>query len=508
MEYTKNIIQDNYNGLYIEHKLTIILLGKSAFAGLPFLYSKTNYTYHANGENTTNYVQNQTTIKSDNMVIDTHFYNYDQNNNLTVINRGLPIIYTYGEKGELLREENYLVDKVQSFTYDESGNITSRTIFHPNGQTTVLPYVYDEQGRLIEYNDNGVVYGNNNSPKYYFGWECTWNNGRLSKLSKFNHTVSYEYDCNNYRTQKTYNGGSTYYYYLGDKLLGEMFASRNNTYNVRYLYNGNKKIGFVLDNVIYYYQTDILGNIKGIIDTSGNVVVKYEYDAWGDCVILQDTEVLSYYGKTLGNLNPIRYKGYYYDTETNLYYLINRYYDPKVGRFISSDSSDYLDFSNDYGINLFAYCNNNPVMGYDPTGTDAILITDFTNQKIVGHSFLLIQDKTGVWWRVEFTLDADTGGVLKLKGKGVVIHRKATEDEICVYVKESTKSSSIFNLSGHISTRINGDFDASLSLAQEYASSNTFGDYDFLFNNCQDFTNVVLDAGTAIDEQQEQAIHD
>ena len=68
------------------------------------------------------------------------------------------------------------------------------------------------------------------------------------------------------------------------------------------------------------------------------------------------------------SFNGLFYKGYYYDKETNLYYLITRYYDPEVGRFISADDPKYLDFQVAYGYNRYAYCNNNPVMGYDPEG--------------------------------------------------------------------------------------------------------------------------------------------
>ena len=70
----------------------------------------------------------------------------------------------------------------------------------------------------------------------------------------------------------------------------------------------------------------------------------------------------------IGNVNPIRYRGYYYDTETKLYYLKTRYYDPEVGRFISIDSIDYVDPDTVNGLNLYAYCGNNPVMNVDPNG--------------------------------------------------------------------------------------------------------------------------------------------
>ena len=96
-------------------------------------------------------------------------------------------------------------------------------------------------------------------------------------------------------------------------------------------------------------------------------MVEYSYDAWGNNNV-GGTSV------TLGNLNPFRYRGYYYDTETKLYFLQTRYYDPEVGRFINIDNIDYIDPETINGLNLYAYCNNNPVNYYDPSGQVVITI--------------------------------------------------------------------------------------------------------------------------------------
>ncbi len=102
-------------------------------------------------------------------------------------------------------------------------------------------------------------------------------------------------------------------------------------------------------------------------DSNGGVVVKYIYDAWGNHAIVDadgnDVE------NGIGVLNPFRYRGYYYDGDTGLYCLGTRYYDPETGRFISQDSIDYADPESINGLNLYAYCGNNPVMAIDPTGT-------------------------------------------------------------------------------------------------------------------------------------------
>ena len=127
------------------------------------------------------------------------------------------------------------------------------------------------------------------------------------------------------------------------------------------------------------------GDIVGLIDSNGKVVVEYKYDAWGNHAALywnkvnekeqySEVDVAAFdenyaQNKTLAELNPFRYRGYYYDTETDLYYLKSRYYDPEVGRFITIDDISYIDPESINGLNLYAYCGNNPVMGYDPNGT-------------------------------------------------------------------------------------------------------------------------------------------
>ena len=94
----------------------------------------------------------------------------------------------------------------------------------------------------------------------------------------------------------------------------------------------------------------------------GTVYGEYSYDAWGNCTIVTDESGIA-------TPNPFRYRGYYFDEETGLYYLQTRYYDPEVGRFISRDSIEYADPETICGLNLYAYCGNNPVMFADLLGT-------------------------------------------------------------------------------------------------------------------------------------------
>ena len=106
------------------------------------------------------------------------------------------------------------------------------------------------------------------------------------------------------------------------------------------------------------------GDVIRIIDQSGTAVAEYSYDAWGN--LLTSESSLS----KIGKVNPIRYRGYYYDTETGFYYLQSRYYDPSIGRFINADAATYIGESTTFSsYNLFTYCLNDPVNNTDDGGT-------------------------------------------------------------------------------------------------------------------------------------------
>ena len=111
----------------------------------------------------------------------------------------------------------------------------------------------------------------------------------------------------------------------------------------------------------YYYVLNLQGDVVKLIQANGHVVAQYTYDAWGN---LLDS------GGNLAEVNPLRYRGYYYDNETGFYYLQSRYYDPQNRRFMNADS--YQSTGQGFiGTNMFAYCNNSPVDLYDPSGNAA-----------------------------------------------------------------------------------------------------------------------------------------
>ena len=113
----------------------------------------------------------------------------------------------------------------------------------------------------------------------------------------------------------------------------------------------------------------MFGDIIAIYNSYGARVARYAYDAYGVCKVMSSGGAVNIDKDFVGNINPFRYRSYYYDVETKLYYLQSRYYDPSVGRFINADSLEYLDPETAGGLNLYAYCNCNPVMHVDPEGT-------------------------------------------------------------------------------------------------------------------------------------------
>lgn len=137
---------------------------------------------------------------------------------------------------------------------------------------------------------------------------------------------------------------------------------------LEYLYGHSGIEGFVYNGAKHYFRRNVQGDVTRIYAIDGSLTACYTYDAWGNC------KVYDAYGNEntdigfIGNVNPYRYRGYYYDVETKLYYCESRYYDPEVGRWINADDISYIDPETINGLNLYSYCGNNPVMNVDPNG--------------------------------------------------------------------------------------------------------------------------------------------
>ena len=167
-----------------------------------------------------------------------------------------------------------------------------------------------------------------------------------------------KFDSGGLRTERS-NGSTAYKYVYSGNSLVHMSVVSNLLY---FTYDGSVPMTVTYNGTVYYYVTNLQGDVIAILDGSGTAVVQYTYDAWGK--ILTTTGTLA---ETLGVHNPLRYRGYVWDTETTLYYLQSRYYDPEIGRFINADAFASTG-QGLLGNNMFAYCLNNPVSYTDPTG--------------------------------------------------------------------------------------------------------------------------------------------
>ena len=263
--------------------------------------------------------------------------------------------YTYDALNRIISEKD--IDKSEEicYTYDNNGNILTKSV---NGAVT--SYAYEEgTDRLTSYGAETIGYDGMGNPKSYRGSELTWEKGRLlTSIKEGSEEVTFGYDVFGLRNQKTAGGKTTNYVYENGKLLRQITGSEVMTF----IYGSEGIIGFKLGTSRYLYRKNVFGDVEEIYDESGTLVGKYSYTAFGECEIETDANGIA-------TKNPIRYRGYYYDAETGLYYLKTRYYDPETGRFITIDDISYLAPDTINGLNLYAYCGNNPVMNVDPEGT-------------------------------------------------------------------------------------------------------------------------------------------
>ena len=294
-------------------------------------------------------------------------YTYDSMGNIATYSAPgkATVTYTYDSQGQLLKATG---DTTYTYTYDGAGNILTAS----DGTTTHI-YNYEDatwKDLLTGYDRRAITYDAIGNPTSYYNgtnWDFTWANGRsLTTASGRVYNLSFTYDANGLRASKT-DGGIVYrYYYAGEKLIRMTWGA--NIVDLFYDVNGTpyamKRNGFV-----YYYITNLQGDVLKLVDASGNVVASYEYDPYG--------KILSSTG-SLATVNPLRYRGYVYDQETGFYYLQSRYYDPAIGRFLNADS--YASTGQGIiGNNMFAYCGCCPIRWRDSTGCFLDTIIDIAS---------------------------------------------------------------------------------------------------------------------------------
>uniref|UniRef100_UPI0040570159 RHS repeat domain-containing protein n=1 Tax=Acetatifactor sp. TaxID=1872090 RepID=UPI0040570159 len=182
--------------------------------------------------------------------------------------------------------------------------------------------------------------------------------------------ISYTYNANGIRTSKIVGGVKHTYKLEGARIVQEDWGSSQ----IVPLYDNEDSIcGILYNQVPYYFRKNLQGDIIAITDKYGETVARYTYDAWGKCTIVDLARA-----HEIATINPFRYRGYYYDSETALYYLQSRYYDPTLGRFVNADDVRFLGSTPIYA-NIFAYCANNLPNTIDSGGYFMSFVMHFKN---------------------------------------------------------------------------------------------------------------------------------
>lgn len=295
--------------------------------------------------------------KENGIIKDKLRYKYNSNGNILEIseNGELIISYKYNEKFWLIREDNKLFNKTFIYEYDMVGNIFRKTEYDYSlkNESELTPsyisnFVYgDVKGckKLQSFNDEVINYYNG-KVAIYRGEKLAWSkNGELNSLGNF---ASFKYNPSGLRISKTINNITTKYCYKNNNVV-----LQDNGIEMYFHYGDNGVVAFTLKDKgsapqYYIYKKNIQGDIVGIYSNSTQIV-KYVYDAYGNhktFVLINDefvditsnlkTKTSSITNKyiAVAELNPFRFKGYYYDIETGLYYQNGKYYDPDIGKFI------------------------------------------------------------------------------------------------------------------------------------------------------------------------------
>jgi RHS repeat-associated protein len=299
------------------------------------------------------------------------YYEYDANGNITSIKdeKGTSR-FSYDRRNQLIREDSHLQGKTFAYGYDLGGNLvrvreyaytTADTLPSSPDKTITGTFSSTWKDQLLTWDGVSMDYDTVGNMTKKGSTTYTWTEGR--KLSAVNNgtSIQYTYDHTGMRARKTVGGVTTDF-----RMAGSLLTSQKKGTQVTYFAydSAGNLIGMSAGSERYYYVRNAQNDITGLIDESGTLVVQYEYDSWGKPLAITGSKAGS-----IGERNPFRYRGYYYDDETGMYYLQSRYYDPEIRRFINADDVDVLKAQDDlYDKNLYAYCDNNPVIRKDKYG--------------------------------------------------------------------------------------------------------------------------------------------
>ena len=295
-------------------------------------------------------------------------YQYNANGQITSITENNKThSYEYDGLGRLARENDEDRSVTICYNYDSNGNILSKVEYpYTTGALTsatrTVPYTYAVSwgDQLLTYNNgSSILYDQIGNPLSYNGYTFTWQKGRqLASATKDGETFNFIYNADGQRTWKVGSTTGAQYTYASGLLVS--MTDGTNTLNFTYDPDGIA-LGVNLNGTDYYYLYNAQGDVIALYDSAGTVVTEYKYDSWGK--LLSTTGSAA---NTIGLLNPLRYRGYFYDTDLGFYLLETRYYDPETGRFINADG--VLDNRNVSTYNLFSYGANDPINTVDLDG--------------------------------------------------------------------------------------------------------------------------------------------
>ena len=383
-----------YDGLKRQKKTTVTSGGSTVLT--------TKYAYRTvSGKQTSTQPEYYKVIKGngDGMstatILEGAKYTYDAAGNITMISESISpfrklVEYQYDKQNQLDSAKYYTYSGTSTtasstttytYAYDTAGNLLTEK---KNG-ATVKTYTYGDSGwndLLTSFRHGGktysISYDGSGNPTSYPRWQdktsyyMSWSNGRQLTYMDYATTASnetqirYAYDANGIRNSKKVNNTVHSYVTQSGKVVRETIGSGSSATILDFIYD-NQGLPFALNYstnngssfTTYYYVLNLQGDVVKLVDGSGTSVASYAYDAWGN--------ILSSSGSK-AEINPLRYRGYYYDTETGFYYVSSRYYDPEIGRWINADDAIAGVGGDIRGYNLFAYCMNDPVNMSDHTG--------------------------------------------------------------------------------------------------------------------------------------------
>ena len=284
--------------------------------------------------------------------------------------------YFYDRLGRLTREDNPAIDKTITWMYNSDNSPTQRVVYpYTTGtlgdpvDTWTFTYGTACREQITGFNGQTITYGRAGEAINYRNMRFSWIRGKLlGTIKATDLTLTLTYNGEGLRDGKdvtTTNGTKHHsYYYADGHLVCETCKDVPDTgvnFIVQYFYNQQGIVAMCYGGSHYMFRKNFFGDIIGIYDWENNCVAKYAYDAYGVCKVMNPDGTENTDEEFIGNVNPIRYRGYYYDVGTGFYYLQTRYYDPQIGRFISAGDVEHLNTLPAGEPNLYAYCRCNPV---------------------------------------------------------------------------------------------------------------------------------------------------